>query len=176
MDDNECEDMNRRQFLVGGTLLGTVGCLGIGEIPATPDGITVETQHRTGSHLVDDGIEPSGEKGRSYQTIIADRSAAQDRMKEAEEITEYVQETNFDQSYLVVIVGAAWQSGYWLELREIERTDRGLRMTIIVASPDEPVGDDAATHSLAVRVTDEQRDIPEEVEINGSVAGVAEVE
>lgn len=150
--------------------------MGIGETPTTPDGMSVETQHRVGSHLVDDGIGPSGEKGRSYQTIIPNRSTAQDRMREEDEITEFIQETDFGQSYLVVIVGAAWPSGYWLELREVERTDRGLRMTVVVASPDEPVGDDAAVHSLAVRVTDEQGDVPEEVEINGSVAGVAEVE
>lgn len=180
MGYREPEGMNRRQFLSGGAVMaiGTAGCLGTGATPSIPDGMIVETHHRTGSHLVNDGVGPSGERPRSYQTIIANQSKARERMKEGDEITEFVQETNFDRSYLVIIVAGAWPSRYWLELRDIERTDRGVRVSVVSASPDESVGDDAAVHSLAVRVTDEDSGVPDEVavEVNSEAMGTVERE
>jgi hypothetical protein len=170
--------MNRRQFLSGIVTMpiGMAGCLGTVDDPDTPDGLIFETQHRVGSHLVDDDLGPSGERPRSYQTIITNRSTAQERMRDEDEITEFIQETDFDQSYLVVVIAGAWQSGYWLELREIERTEHGIRVSVVTDSPDEPVGDDAAVHSLVIRVTDEESGEPDEVavEINGESMGTAE--
>ena len=50
--------MNHRQFLSGIVTMpiGMAGCLGTGDNPNTPDRIIVETQHRVGSHLVDDDL------------------------------------------------------------------------------------------------------------------------
>ncbi|WP_312908003.1 hypothetical protein [Natronosalvus caseinilyticus] len=158
--------MNRRRFLTG-VAMGSVsvaGCLGTGESPALPDGMTVETHHRVGSHLADDGLEPSGERPHSYQTIITDRSTARERMRDGDggegegknknEITEFVAETDFDRSYLVVVVARAWSSQHWLEVRDIERTEDGIHVSI-ASDSDEPTVDDAAVHSLAIRITDE---------------------
>lgn len=55
------------------------------------------------------------------------------------------------------------QSPHWLELRRIERTDSGLRVSVVTRSPDEPYADDATTHSLGIRVMDERRGVPNEV-------------
>lgn len=159
--------MDRRRFLSSTALIvttGLVGCLGSENHPHLPDGMSVETHHTVGSHLTEDTIGPSGERGRTYETVITDRETAQDRMKNTEEITNFIQETDFDQSYLVLVDAAAWPSGKWLELAEIERTDNGLQIVIVVASPDEPVGDDAAVHSLAIRITDEQSGPSENVD------------
>jgi hypothetical protein len=132
--------------------------------PHLPDGMAVETHHWVGSHLIEDRIGPSGESGRTYETVIADRTTAQDRLKNEGEIEKFIQETDFDQSYLGVVVAAAWPSGKWLELAEIERTADGLQIVTAVASPDNPVGDDAAVHSMAIRITDEQNDVPESID------------
>jgi len=97
-------------------------------------------------------------------------------MWDEDEVVEFVDETDFDQSYLIVVVAGAWPSGYWLELGTVERIEDGLRVSVATASPDEPVGDDAAVHSLAIRVTDEQSDVPDRIEvtINGRLTGTAE--
>ncbi|UTF52520.1 hypothetical protein [Natronosalvus rutilus] len=170
--------MNRRRFLAG-VAMGSVsvaGCLGARESPTLPDGMTVETHHRVGSHLVDDGLEPSGERPHSYQTILTDRSTARERMRgedgdgnesegEAEdEIMEFVAETDFDRSYLVVVVVRSWSSQHWLEVREIERTEDGIHVSI-ASDSDEPTVDDAVVHSIAIRITDEEDDEPDAVAV-----------
>lgn len=169
--------MHRRRFLSGLAIVpfGLGGCLGTGANSNIPDGMTVETHHRVGSHLVDDEIEPSGERPRSYQTIIHSNTVAEERMSDAAEVEEFSKETDFDQSYLVVVVAAAWPSGARLELQEIERSDGGMCVRIVPASPDE-VGDDAAVHSLAIRISEEDAGIPGEVAItiDGEAMGTAE--
>ena len=63
MRSRELGKMNRRQFLSGVVIMpiGMAGCLGTVDDPDTPDGLIFETQHRVGSHLVDDDLGPSGE-------------------------------------------------------------------------------------------------------------------
>lgn len=158
--------MDRRHFVSNTALIfttGLVGCLGSTSHPDLPDGMRVATHHTVGSHLREDTIGPSGEQGRTFERVITDRNTAQDQLKNTEEITNFIDETDFNQSYLVVVDAAAWPSGKWLELSEIERTNNGLEIVIVVASPDEPVGDDASVHSLAIRITDTQRGPPEHV-------------
>ncbi|USZ72475.1 hypothetical protein [Natronosalvus halobius] len=177
--------MDRRRFLTG-VAMGSVsvaGCLGAGESLDLPDGMTVETHHRVGSHLIDDGLEPSGERPHSYQTILTDRSAAQERMRDGNrdenedenETMEFVAETDFDRSYLVVVVARSWSSQHWLEVREIERTEAGIHVSIVTES-DDPTVDDAAVHSIAIRITDEEGDEPDvvAVSIDGESMGTAE--
>lgn len=175
--------MNRRRFLTG-VAMGSVsvaGCLGAGESPALPDGMTVETHHRVGSHLVDDGLDPSGERPHSYQTIITDRPTARERMRDGDgnenedEITEFVAETEFDRSYLIIVVARSWSSQHWLEVQEIERTEDGIHVSI-TSDSDEPTVDDAAVHSIAIRITDEESEEPDAVavSIDGESMGTAE--
>lgn len=153
----------------------TSGCVGNGGRQTVPDEMTVETQHRIGSHLVDTGIGPSGERPRSEQAIIPDQTTAQQQLKHEDEITDFVEQTDFTQSYIVVVVAAAWPSEYSMEIESIERTDAGVRVSIAISSPGEAVADDAAVHSLAIRVTDERKNVPDRVtvEINGERTGTA---
>lgn len=137
--------------------------------------MTVETHHRVGSHLVDDGIEPSGERPRSYQTVLTTRSAARARTSDTDDVVAFVEGTDFEESFLVGVVAGAWPSGYRLELRAIERIEDGVRVSVDVGSPDGPVGDDAAVHSLAIRITDDERGVPAAVvvEVAGEPTGTA---
>lgn len=138
--------------------------------------MTVETHYRVGSHLVDDGIGPSGERPRSYQTVLTTRSAARARTIDADEVVAFVEGTDFEESFLVVVVAGAWPSGYRLELQDVGRIQDGVRVSVAVDSPAGPVGDDAAVHSLALRITDEERRVPDAVvvEVAGEQTGSAE--
>lgn len=97
-------------------------------------------------------------------------------MRNEEEITDFIHETDFAQSYLVIIDSAAWPSEYWLELARIDRTESGLEIAIVSASPEEPVGDDAAVHSLAIRVTDDNEEVPASIKVtvNGTPTGTVD--
>jgi hypothetical protein len=124
----------------------------------------IETHDRGGSHLTAETIRPTGERGRTSETVIPDRRTAQDRMKDTAELTAFLEAIDFDRSYLVVGDAAAWPSGYRLELAEILRADTGLQIEGTVVSPDESVGDDAPIHSLAIRIADEHPAPPETVD------------
>lgn len=171
--------MNRRRFLAGATVLpvAVAGCLGRGENPDTPNQMAVESRHWTGivfedTKQVAKRLELE-DKPIAYHEIITDREAAEDRI-EREDGGEFIEEPDFDESYLVVIAAGYWSSSDEFELAEIDRTESGLHVGVRVESPDDEQLDDLAPHSLAVRVTDEQAVVPDEIsiEIDGTKAGV----
>ena len=158
--------MDRRKFLLyTGVTFPTalVGCLYGSNTPNLPNEMNVDINYMTGSHLRNSTLEVSGEQGRTFETVITDRKSALDRMKNTEQISNFIQQTGFMSSYIVVIDAAAWPSDMWLELEKVEYSDTGLQCVIAVVSPDESVGDDAAVHSLALRITDAERAPPEMV-------------
>lgn len=163
--------MKRRTLLAGSGSLATTalaGCFGgpgVSSRGSFPAGMDVETQHRTGSHLVTDDVSPSGERPRSEQVLFTDPETATDRMTDDAAVQRFVEETDFDESSLLVVVAAAWPSAYEMAVRTVERVDSGLEVSITVSEPGGTVGDDAAVHSLAARITDEQGEIPDRVRV-----------
>ena len=159
--------MDRRTVLAttGGIVLSTIaGCIGEEQ---TPEGIIVDTRHWV-ADVLEEGIwyahqEREGSVNRSHD-LIEDESAAQNKITQDEEVWEFVEETDFEDSYHIIVQNMM-QSARWLELDRIERMERGLDIAVETASPDEPYGDDAAPHSLAIRVTDEQAGIPDELQV-----------
>lgn len=151
--------------MTGGIVLSTIaGCLGEEQ---TPEGIAVDTRHWV-ADILEEGIwyahqEREGSVNR-YHDLIGDESAAQNRVTQDEEVWAYVEEIDFEDSYLIVVQNVM-QSARWLELDRIERIERGLDIAVETASPDEPYGDDATPHSLTIRVTDEQAGIPNELQV-----------
>lgn len=162
--------MRRLPFLATamfGAISGLAGCLRGDGAPRVPEEMTVETRHWASDvlmegiwHLRSEQDEPVG----SYHTAIADESAARSEVEGDDGMSEFVHGTDFERSYLLVVQNVM-QSARWLELRRIERTGSGLDVTVVTASPDEPYGDDAVVHSLAIRVTDEGGDVPGELAV-----------
>ena len=160
--------MKRRRVLAasGGVLFSAVaGCLAGDR--SSPDGMEVETRHWV-TDILEEGLwyqrREREESIDRYHELVADETAAQRQIGEDEDVMEFIEETDFTESYLIVVQNMM-QSARWLELREIQRTDRGLDIGVATASPDEPYGDDAAVHSLAIRVTDEHADPPAELHV-----------
>lgn len=154
--------MERRPFLalsVGLILPSVAGCLGGEQIP---ERMGVDTRHWV-SDILEDGIwhqrQERDESISRYHELIEDETAARNRIDGTEDVNEFVKETDFTESYLIVVQNIM-QSARWLKLQQIERTGHGLDIAVVTASPDETYGDDAAVHSLAIRVTDEQAGAP----------------
>lgn len=172
--------MHRRQLLAGLATtcpIGLAGCLDRFVADRTPNGLTAVSFHRVGCILKDRCLSPSGPRPRSHQTVITDRAAADRRLVDRDHLPELVDATDFERAYLLVIVVAAWPSGMWLELQAIDRLDDGLRVSVVVQSPDEPVGDDASLHSMLVRVIDEASGVPDRivVQVNQQQTGTVDV-
>lgn len=173
--------MKRRTlFAVSGSLATAVlaGCFGGPEVTSRrslPSGMAVETQHRTRSHLEEADVSPSGERPRSEQVLFTDEETAMDRLVDDAAVQRFTEQTDFSESVLLVVVAAAWPSGYEMSVRRIERVDAGLQVSITVTEPASSVGDDAAVHSLAARITDEDGPNPDQVsvDVNGERTGTA---
>ena len=160
--------MKRRGILatVGGIALSTAaGCLG--EEQTVPDGLTVDTRHWV-DDILEEGIWYQRQEGDAsvdrFHVLLEDETAAQNQTAGDDDVMEFIEETDFTESYLVVVQNMM-QSARWLELQQIERTEDGINIAVETASPDEPYGDDAAVHSLLIRVTDEQAGTPAELRV-----------
>ena len=159
--------MKRRSVLTSvGIIFSTVaGCLGGAQ--TLSEGMDVETRHWV-ADILEGGIwyqrREREESVSRYHELIEDETTAQNRIDGDEEVREFVEETDFAESYLVAIQNMM-QSARWLELRHIDRTTHGLDIVVETASPDGPYGDDAAVHSLAIRVTGERTGTPDELHV-----------
>jgi hypothetical protein len=159
--------MERRPFLAAsiGLILPTgAGCLSREQ---TPEGMEVDTHHWV-ADILEEGIwyrrQELNESVEQYHELIEDEIAAKNRIDGDEEVMEFVEKTDFTDSYLIIVQNIM-QSARWLELHRIERTEQGLDIAIKTASPDEPYGDDATAHSLAIRLTDEQAGVPDDLHV-----------
>ena len=169
--------MDRRTVLAtsGGVILSAVaGCLDWRR--STPDEVEVETRHWV-ADILEEGIwyqrREHEESIDGFHELIEDEMAAQRQISGDEDVREFVEGIDFTESYLIVVQNMM-QSARWLELQGIQRTDGGLDVRVATASPDEQYGDDAAVHSLAIRVTDEQVGPPAELHVTivGKSTGV----
>jgi hypothetical protein len=159
--------VNRRELLTGivSTVpIGLAGCLDLFDT-WTPDDLTAVAPSPGRVHFGGCCISPSGPRPRTQQTILTDRSTAERRLRTGETLSELIDEPDFDRASLLAIVVAAGPSEVWLGHQDIARLDNGLRVSVVVQSPDDPVGDDASVHSLLVRLIDEQLGVSDRIVI-----------
>ena len=162
--------MNRRGFLalcgLGiGTAGGYIGRSRYGS-PSTPDGMRVETRHIEKDIFVEDSSRDAAFLGpkEEYQTVLSDRETADREIIDSESTTSFLGETDFEDSYLIVVQNGM-QSEMELVLDAISRREHGLRLDVSIDSP-RSGPDDLRTHSLLVRVTDRDEAVPEEVSVD----------
>ncbi|WP_049896460.1 hypothetical protein [Natrialba chahannaoensis] len=171
--------MERRKFIATSSLLsfGVIGCLGREEETESesPVGMSVESLYRA-SPLADGELANGlSSTPSSYQTVLADRAAAEARLEQHEDVDAFINETDFNESYLVAILAGLWSSPHRLELAAMDRTESGIHAVVETVSPD--AGDhDLAYHGLVLRITDEVAGIPKtvSVEVDGEDAGTTE--
>ncbi|AEN06769.1 hypothetical protein Halar_3151 [halophilic archaeon DL31] len=120
-------------------------------------------------------MSPSGERPRAVQQLFIDAESARAGIKEGAKTEQFIRETNFDKSSVLVVSAAAWPSGYTAAVEQTERMDGEVQVSIAITNSGKTVGDDAAIHSLLVQITDLTRDDPTtiHVRINGERTGVA---
>ncbi len=161
--------MNRRNFLA-------LGGLGIGAAggyfgwrwysPSRPDGMEVETQHFERDVLSENSSRESDflEWKEEYQTTVTDRDAARRELIDSDPVTSFLNNTDFDESYLLVVQNGM-QSEMELVLDGVSRQGDTLHLNVTITSP-QGGPDDLLIHSLLIRVIDEERGVPEDVSVD----------
>jgi hypothetical protein len=162
----------RRLVALGGVTVfgGLSGCSSVSgwrlHTSQTPAGMTVETEHWGDGHVDSKGRE------RPFAIAVTSASEAIDAVstlrtnREDTNPIEFIEETDFDGSYLILVEWMGASSGASLELEHIERRDYGLHVEAKVVEPDGVAPSDVSTHSLFIRVTDQRGDAPERVTTN----------
>ena len=161
--------MNRRNFLaLGGLGIGAAGgYFGWHYRPLSiPDGMEVETQHFERDMLSENSSRESDflEWKHEYQTIITERDAACRELIDSDSVTPFLDNTSFDESYLIIVQNGM-QSEMELVLDGISRQGESLHLNVTINSP-QGGPDDLLTHSLLVRIIDEERGVPERVSVD----------
>ena len=163
------KNMHRRRYLslagIGG-VASISGCANqINQAlrsPETPAGMTVETASWPSGFITTDDRE------WPYAVVVTSRDQAADNLAIGEtaydnDPSAFVDQTDFDQSYLILIEYAPASGTDSLELKRIERRDHGIHVTAKVYEPNG--SDDVTTHSLFIRVTDETDDPPQDMTV-----------
>lgn len=96
-----------------------------------------------------------------YHAVISDEATAKAVLSENDPIGSFVENTDFADSFLV-IVQTGVQSSAALVLDTTEWVDNRLHVDVDVTYPRDG-GDDLVTHSLLIRITDEE--VPEKVTV-----------
>ena len=150
--------MNRRPFLalVGGGLAAGGAAFGWRwyRSPSLPRGMSVETLHLEREVFLHEFSAVDGWREERYVLLGAEETAIE-RIDQIDAVETFVRETDFEESY-VLVVQNGMQSDPDLELDAIERTDSGLWVALSIDAPLLGVNDDLVTHSLLIRVTDEE--------------------
>lgn len=153
--------MNRRRVLSGGTLVvatGLVGCVGtLAPRPATD----ADTLH------VKNDVWGDAEGSRPDTRAFGEAATALERAvgPESDRFAAFVRETDFGASVLALVQGIGVGSGTVLTLRKARWVDDTLHVTIDAWPPedDEARPDAIFVHSLATRVSRDDRGVPEAV-------------
>ena len=163
--------MNRRAVLA---LVGSVVSVPGGYVVwsqyqsrALPDRMDVDILYVTGNVFGEPAPEDRGVglKETSHTVVSAAETAAHE-ITFNDSAIEFVGETDFADSYLIV-VQTGMQSEPDLALEAISRTDDGLHLDVTVEHPFwRGVNDDLTMHSLLIRVTDELDTTPESVSVD----------
>lgn len=172
------DPVRRRSFvgILAGISAGAAGCLDRRDGDRVPDGMTVETRHWVADILAEGLWYQRTEQNETinrFHRLIRDETMADLHVDgDDDDVAAFVEATDFDRSDLLVVQNMM-QSARWLELAGIQRTDSGLSVVVATKSPDGPYGDDAAVHSLAIRLTGGKTISPEEftVSVDGNPTG-----
>lgn len=153
--------MDRRRVLSGGSLVVATGLAGcVGALASRPDTDT-DTLH------VESDVWGDTEGSRPDTRAFGEQATALERVvgPEAERFAAFVRGTDFESSYLALVQGIGVGSGTVLTLRETERIDDTLYVTIDEWPPedDEPRPGAIFVHSLTTRVARDERGLPETV-------------
>lgn len=164
--------MKRRRILtlIGPSLLaGVAGCPTVtsrfSDGPKTPEGMTVETQNWTGGFVHSEGRE------KPYAIVVTSADEATDKLgrhrsnRVEEDPITFIEQTEFADSYLIMVSWCCAPSDASLECSQIERRESGVHVEAEVNEPDGVGPGDMTTHTLFIRVTDNQEDTPERATI-----------
>lgn len=162
-------------------MIGLSGCSSVidGQAVDTilPDGMAVETSHWSNRILafhrrappdVYENPEAPEKLVNPYPDVFIDRTRATNRLQSSdidyiEEAIAFIEATDFDQSYVIVIDWEYSSSSDTLSLDRIERTEHdGLHVQTRLEQPEARLGDGSA-HTLAIRVTDNAEPYPAKV-------------
>jgi hypothetical protein len=115
------------------------------------------------------GFLPNDDNNWPYAVLARSREQAADNIAYSGRNYEpdpeaFVEQTGFDQSYLILIEYAYASGTDSLILKRIERRDHGLDVTAKVYRPGNG-SSDAKTHSLFIRVTEGNDDPPQEMTV-----------
>jgi len=126
----------------------------------------VATQHFERDVLSEDSSRESDflEWKEEYQTIVAERDAARRELIDSDSVTSFLNDTDFDESYLIVVQNGM-QSQMELVLDGISRQEDSLHLNVTINSP-QGGPDDLLTHSLLIRVIDEAGGVSEGVSVD----------
>ena len=159
--------MNRRQVLTlaGATIPLSGGFLGWYWLrtpgPSVPDNVDIETLYYQGDVFLEPQMELTTDA--EYYTVVRSRTAIEGNVVDDHSVQEFLEKVSFDEGYLIV-VQHGMQPDPDLVLERIERTTDGLSLEVAADHPWFLGVDDALTvHSLLIRVTDHEHDVPESV-------------
>ncbi|SDQ25679.1 hypothetical protein [Natronobacterium texcoconense] len=177
--------MYRRPLLAGVPAAVTValaGCTAVGDRvfsrePTTPSGTTVDT-HAEVTDVLEDGLgyhqtegDYVGGREDHYWTVVPDQETADERFDREGSIDDFLEATDFETAYLLV-VQYGMQSDRELVFEELERTDDGIHAAFSIETPSVG-GDDYAIHSSVLRITDEEREVPDTDDVTITIDGDA---
>jgi len=165
--------MNRRNTLFSTAVTLSVGLSGCsllttgpsGDGPTLPEGLSVETAYWDGCVLKNTPVCDTEDPQNAYNAMLSNRETARNRLVEDATAGEFVEATDFAESYLL-LVQYRMQSARRLRLQAVEQTDTGLRVVVVTESQDGSYADDSVPHTLAIRVTDERSDTPQEISVS----------
>lgn len=151
--------MRRRSLLATVAATGAfAGCLGDNHSVESGADFTAES-HVVGSDYVEDvNVRHEGYFPDSYQTLLENRSMADERLESTDEIDEFVNATDFDDAYLLVIVAGTWSGDTDVFVPEVERIEDGFRVEVESENGEQL---DDTFRTIILRVTDETADRPE---------------
>ena len=167
--------LGRRTIFAGIAVSGSAGvsgCLADGILalrsdnnPDSPDDMHIDLFNPDGKRvLVEDGslaqFEASPSEAEGARLLIEPEEAY--HVVSGKNIDQFVEETNFDESYLLVVSTSG--SGEDRTITEIIRSDAGLRLVIEVERDDEIPAEDRLYRFL-LRVTDERDEVPKILEV-----------
>lgn len=143
----------------------------------TPSGVTVDT-HAEVTDVLEDGLgyhqtegDYVGGRDDHYWTVVSDRKTADERFDREGSVDDFLEATDFETAYLLV-VQYGMQSDRELVFEELERTDDGIHAAFVTETPSVG-GDDYVIHSSVLRITDEERGVPDTDAVAVTIDGEA---
>ncbi|ELZ05447.1 hypothetical protein C481_01972 [Natrialba asiatica DSM 12278] len=114
--------------------------------------MTIDTLYYEGN--IFDARDVFGPREESH-TLITDEETAASEFRDVEQLSDFTEGINFDESYILVVQNGM-RSEDDLELGSINRIEDGLQVAISIDKPLIPDHDDLITHTLLIRITDEK--------------------